>query len=169
MNMNFNRRGVLRTMFASALGVGLAGVGAVAALWATIVARFLTPNVANQPQRTFNAGLPADYAEGCVETKYGQTHGVWIVRRESQLFALRTTCTHLGCITLWQESEQRFRCPCHGSAFTKEGVPVEGPAPRHLERCAIRIADDGQIEIDTSRTFREERGEWNRPESFVEV
>jgi cytochrome b6-f complex iron-sulfur subunit len=118
-------------------------------------------------------GKPADFAEGCVETKYRESHGVWIVRAthagRSRIVALRTTCTHLGCITLWQESQQRFRCPCHGSAFTKEGINTEGPAPRPLERCAIRIADDGRIEIDTGRTFREDRGEWDEGESFVEA
>ena len=170
--MNVNRRGVLRAIFGSALGLGLAGLGTVSALWAAAVARFMTPNVANRPSRTFKAGKPADYAEGCVETKYRENRGVWIVRQRhdgrSRIFALRTTCTHLGCITLWQESQQRFRCPCHGSAFTKEGINVEGPAPRPLERCGIRVAADGRIEIDTSRMFREDRGEWNEPESFVE-
>jgi cytochrome b6-f complex iron-sulfur subunit len=171
--MNVNRRGVLRAMFGSALGLGLAGLGTVSALWAIAVARFMTPNVTNQPPRTFRAGKPADYAEGCVEPQYRESHGVWIVRQphngRSRIFALRTACTHLGCITLWQESQQRFRCPCHGSAFTKDGINVEGPAPRPLERCAIRIADDGRIEIDTGRTFCEERGEWGEPESFVEA
>ena len=167
--MNLSRRGVLRAMFSSALGLAILGCGAVAALWASIVARFMTPNVANEPRRTFKAGRPADYVEGSVETKYGQTRGVWIVRQQSRLFALRATCTHLGCITLWQESQQRFHCPCHGSAFTKEGINVAGPAPRPLERCAIRMAADGQIEIDAGRTFRQERGEWTDPESFVEV
>jgi cytochrome b6-f complex iron-sulfur subunit len=171
--MTFNRRSMFRAIFGSAFGLGLAGLGTVSALWATAIARFLTPNVTNQPPRTFKAGKPADYAAGGVETKYRETRGVWIVCQphagRSRIIALRTACTHLGCITLWQESEQRFRCPCHGSAFTMEGVNVEGPAPRPLDRCAIRLADDGRIEIDAARTFREERGEWDDPESFVET
>jgi hypothetical protein len=44
---------------------------------------------------------------------------MWIVRQphegRSRIFALRAVCTHLGCIAVWQESRQRFRCPCHGS------------------------------------------------------
>jgi cytochrome b6-f complex iron-sulfur subunit len=171
--MNLNRRSVLQTIFGSAFAIGLAGLGTVAVLWTTAIARFMTPNVTNQPPRTFKAGKPADYADGGVETKYRERHGVWIVRLphagRSRLVALRTACTHLGCITLWHESQQRFRCPCHGSAFTKEGINVEGPAPRPLERCAIRLADDGRIEIDTARTFRHERGQWDEPEGFVEV
>ena len=92
---------------------------------------------------------------------------MWVVqgtyRGRPQIYALRTTCTHLGCITLWQESQQKFQCPCHGSGFTKEGINVEGPPRRPLERCAIRIADDGQLEIDRSRTFQAGAGPVGRP------
>ncbi len=82
---------------------------------------------------------------------------------------LRTTCTHLGCITRWEASQQKFRCPCHGSGFSREGINIEGPAPRPLERCAIRLLADGQLEIDRGRTFQAQLGEWDHPESYVEV
>ena len=171
--MNLNRRSVLRTIVGSAFAIGLAGLGTVSALWAAAIARFMTPNVTNQPPRSFKAGKPADYADGGVDIKYRESHGVCIVRQphagRSRIVALRTACTHLGCITLWHESQQRFRCPCHGSAFTKDGINVEGPAPRPLERCAVRLDEDGRIEIDTGRTFRQDRGEWDEAESFVEA
>ena len=82
---------------------------------------------------------------------------------------LRTVCTHLGCITVWQENERKFKCPCHGSGFYMDGVNFEGPAPRPLERYAIRVADDGQLEIDRSRIFQEELGQWQELASFVTV
>jgi cytochrome b6-f complex iron-sulfur subunit len=171
--MRFHRRDVIQVIFGSALWLGLAALGAVGALWAAAVARLMSPNVTNRPPSTFRAGLPTDYADGCVETKYRQTRGVWIVRGEyrggSRIYALRTACTHLGCMTIWQESRQKFQCPCHGSGFSKEGINVEGPAPRPLERCAIRIAEDGQLEIDCGRTFQEQLGEWDEPESYVLV
>jgi len=86
-------------------------------------------------------------------------NGVWQGQR--QIFALRTICTHLGCVTIWQPSQRRFKCPCHGSGFYADGRNFEGPAPRALDRAAIRLADDGQLEIDTSRTFQAELGQWN--------
>ena len=64
---------------------------------------------------------------------------------------------------------ERFRCPCHGSAFIKSGLRVAGPARRPLERLAIRLAENGQIEIDSARTFREDLGQWTDAESFLEV
>jgi cytochrome b6-f complex iron-sulfur subunit len=165
------RRSLLKATFASAMGLGFAALAGALGLWTAAIARFLMPNAIAEPPQRFNVGLPGDYHEGYVETKYQQQYGVWVVsgsyQGQRQIYALRTVCTHLGCITLWQESLQKFKCPCHGSGFTKDGINCEGPAPRPLERCAIRLADDGQLEIDRGRTFREELGQWQDPASFV--
>lgn len=39
---------------------------------------------------------------------------------------LSLSCTHAGCIVEWQQSG--FQCPCHGSAFDKNGCVLNGPA-----------------------------------------
>jgi cytochrome b6-f complex iron-sulfur subunit len=167
------RRGVLRAIFGSLMGLGFAALGAAAGLWAAGTARFLMPNVITEPSQRFKIGFPADCPPGHVETKYSQKHGVWVVnaayRGQQQISALSTICTHLGCITLWEESRQQFQCPCHGSGFYPDGINFEGPAPRPLERFAIRIADDGQLEVDKSRVFQEELGQWKDPASYVPV
>ena len=159
-------------MFGSAMGLGFTALGLASGLWAAATARFMMPNVVNEPPNRFKAGLPGDYPPGFVETKYKERYGVWVVhgvyRGKRQIYALRTVCTHLGCITNWQPSENRFKCPCHGSGFYADGVNFEGPAPRALERYAIRVADDGQLEIDKARAFREELGQWTDPACFVE-
>ena len=102
--------------------------------------------------------------------------GVWIVKTPDDLvaraggfYALLVTCTHLGCTPNYLSAEAKFKCPCHGSGFYKDGVNFEGPAPRPLERYAVRIADDGQLEIDKSRAFQEELGQWADPDSFIQV
>ena len=168
-----HRRGVLRVMFGSALGIGLSALGAATGLWAAATARFFMPNVLTEPPTRFKIGPPSDYPAGKVETRFKEQHGVWVVhgtyRGRRQIYALRTVCTHLGCITMYQESEQRFKCPCHGSGFYLDGVNFEGPAPRPLERYAIRLAEDGQLEIDTSRVFQEELGQWTDAACFVET
>jgi len=38
-----------------------------------------------------------------------------------------------------------------------------------LERYAIRIADDGQLEVDKSKVFHEELGQWTDPNCYVSV
>ncbi len=167
------RRGVLATLLGSMMGLGFAAFGAAAGLWAAGTARFMMPNVITEPPNRFKVGLPSDYGDGQVETGFKQKFGVWVVRGQyqgrRQIYALRTACTHLGCITVWQESEGKFKCPCHGSGFYRDGVNFEGPAPRPLERYAIRLADDGQLEIDRSRIFQEELGQWSDPACYVSV
>lgn len=38
-----------------------------------------------------------------------------------QIIALSAACTHMGCIVQWQDSDQKFHCPCHGGLFTANG------------------------------------------------
>ena len=130
--------------------------------------RFLFPNVLSEPPSRFKVGFPDEYEEGKVVTRY-KGRGMWIVRRGGIIYALSTTCTHLGCIPNWLEEAQKFKCPCHGSGFYITGVNFEGPAPRPLERWAIALGEDGQIVVDKGRHFQRELGQWNDPDSFVKV
>ena len=48
------------------------------------------------------------------------------------------------------ESDQGwYRCPCHGSTYTKAGVRVFGPAPRSMDTMAIGIDANGNITVQT--------------------
>ena len=165
------RRGLLRAMFGSLMGLGFTALGAVGGLWAALGVRFMMPNVTTELPSRLKVGLPLNYPPGYVETRYQQRYGVWIIHAvyqgQPQIYALRTACTHLGCITIWNETERKFKCPCHGSGFQSNGINLEGPAPRPLERVAIALADDGQLEIDRSRIFQEELGGWRDRASYV--
>lgn len=160
-----NRRGFLWT--------GYAALAAFGGLWSLAALKFLFPNVRREPPSKFKVGFPDAYPAGQVQTKFKAQYGVWVANAEyngqQQIYALKSVCTHLGCTPSWLDAEQKYKCPCHGSGFYKDGINFEGPAPRPLERCAIRIADDGQIEIDKSRTFQEEMGHWEDPACYVPV
>ena len=49
------------------------------------------------------------------------------------------------------------------------GVNFEGPAPRPLERFRIALADDGQIIVDKTKIYQQEKGQWADPEAFLKV
>jgi cytochrome b6-f complex iron-sulfur subunit len=153
----------------------------IAAAWTTFTlamigmllgtVRFMFPNVLSEPPSTFKAGEVSSYEEGKVDDKFKEI-GAWVIRNKDErgrdiIYALSTTCTHLGCTPNWLESEKKFKCPCHGSGFKISGVNFEGPAPRPLERYAIKKTDDGQIIVDKSRKFQKELQQWDDGDSYI--
>jgi cytochrome b6-f complex iron-sulfur subunit len=135
-------------------------------------AQFMMPNMVLELPSRFKVGVPSDFPLGSVSEKYKASRGVWIIHTDaydgkSSIYALASVCTHLGCTPNWLEGEQKFKCPCHGSGFYISGINFEGPAPRPLERVGIRMAEDGQLEVDKSLKFQEELGQWADPKSYV--
>jgi len=164
------REGVSRRSFMKwSLPVGWVAFSAACASSLVATARFLFPNVLFEPPQSFKVGFPSEYTVGEVDTRWKDAYGVWIVRNSDGFYALIAVCTHLGCSPNWLAAENKFKCPCHGSGFYKTGVNFEGPAPRPLERARIVLSDDGQILVDKSVKFQQEKGEWTKDESFLKV
>jgi cytochrome b6-f complex iron-sulfur subunit len=149
------------SLAASGAVLGCLGVAGAA------VVRQLFPRVLFEPATTFKAGYPSEYIVGEVSEKWMKTQRVWIVRNETEIYALLGVCTHLGCTPRWLGAESKFKCPCHGSGYHIDGVNFEGPTPRPLERVKVALADDGQILVDTSVRFRHELGQWSDPQSYL--
>jgi cytochrome b6-f complex iron-sulfur subunit len=160
-------------VFGSSLAIGFTSLAVTHLMWGLGLARFMFPNILIEPPTRFKVGFPDSLSPGQVETKFIPQFGVWVVRYEfdgqPMIFAIKSVCTHLGCTPNWLEAEQKFKCPCHGSGFYKDGINFEGPAPRPLERYSISLAEDGQLLVDKSRTFQQELGQWKDPASFVMV
>jgi len=167
-NTGKERRFFLFALFASWAAIAWTAltVSTIGMVLGTV--RFLFPNVLSEPPSKVKAGMPDQYEEGKVVDRF-KDQNFWVVRYQGIIYALSTTCTHLGCTPNWLEREEKFKCPCHGSGFKITGVNFEGPAPRPLERWGISIGEDGQILVDKSKKFQKEMGQWDNPESYIKA
>ena len=50
-----------------------------------------------------------------------------------KIFAVKPTCTHLGCSLVWNNVDNTWDCPCHGSRFDYCGKNIYDPAFKNLE------------------------------------
>jgi cytochrome b6-f complex iron-sulfur subunit len=166
-----DRRFFLAAIFGSWFAIAWAAFTAAMIGMTLGTLRFMFPNVLSEPPATVRAGNFNNYEENRVDDKF-KDQGVWVIRGKDErgrdiIYALSTTCTHLGCTPNWLEAEKKFKCPCHGSGFKISGVNFEGPAPRPLERYAVRRTDDGEVIVDKSRKFQRELGQWDDPDSYI--
>jgi cytochrome b6-f complex iron-sulfur subunit len=123
--------------------------------------RFFFPRVLFEPKTRFSIGYPTDFAPG-VDTRFQQEHRIWVVRDAQGVYVLLAKCTHLGCTPDWKETDNKFKCPCHGSGFDMEGVNFEGPAPRPLDRVMVEVDAEGRLIVDKAVLFPYEKWEDTR-------
>jgi cytochrome b6-f complex iron-sulfur subunit len=131
--------------------------------------RFFLPRSIFEPATRFRIGFPDDYAIG-VDDKWQQQYRIWVDKTPDRLFVIFARCTHLGCTPDWKASENKFKCPCHGSGYDSEGVNFEGPAPRPMDRAYVEKDAEGQIVVDTGKLYRwpkGERSEFNDDGSYL--
>lgn len=78
------------------------------------------------------------------------------------LMALYWKCPHLGCTVPWAPAFNGaqvnfpgvigwFRCPCHGSTYSRAGIRVFGPAPRPMDTMALTVLGNGSVNINTGQ------------------
>jgi cytochrome b6-f complex iron-sulfur subunit len=154
-----SRREFFRRSLLASVGLFSAQFGAasLAFLWPNLRGGFgglvdlgLTPDAIkqqieqdNQPFY-FGAGrfyLVAYEGEGAESTYQGLV--------SEGLMALYQKCVHLGCRVPFCQQSQWFECPCHGSKYNRAGEYRDGPAPRGLDRFAVRVEND-TVTVDTS-------------------
>lgn len=146
-------------------------VGAFLATCFLMFVRFFLPRTLFEPSTRFRIGYPSDFGFG-VDTKFQQDYRIWVVRNAERLFVIYARCTHLGCTPDWKPSENKFKCPCHGSGYDSDGINFEGPAPRPMDRAEVRLDPSGQIIVDTARLYDWPKGEqtkFNDDGAFIQV
>lgn len=147
------KRFLPRRVFLRRFGWGGLVLFLVGSVIATI--RFFFPRLLFESPSIFTVGKPHDFSRGTVSAQYKNKYRVWIVRKaDGQFFCLSAKCTHLGCTPNWLESQNKFKCSCHGSGFYRTGENFEGPAPRPLDRYKVSLSEDGQLVVDKSIIFK---------------
>ena len=116
-------------------------LGGLGAAWAGffLQRQFLTPAQSEaKPVEVPLAQLPV----GSVKQITYQNNPVLLMRSQESIVAMSMVCTHLACLVQWQESAQRFYCPCHQGKFDRNGEVLSGPPPVPLERVPVKVAQD---------------------------
>jgi Rieske Fe-S protein len=65
---------------------------------------------------------------------------------ERTVRAFNSSCPHLGCSVEWRKEKTDYFCPCHDSAFSKDGVVVgKSPAARGLDTLTVEIRGEDEV------------------------
>jgi cytochrome b6-f complex iron-sulfur subunit len=133
----------------------LATIGVVTAEFAVVTYVFALPRLG---PGAFGGSVPVGNVDalpviGADPLGFAKAKFWWVLNDEGAR-AIYKVCTHLGCIYKWKTDQNKFICPCHGSQFTREGLFIQGPAPRHLDSFVIRAVDPS-TGLELSRTPEE--------------
>lgn len=147
-----SRRGALK-LGVGVLGVGLAAIPAVPAI-GFVVHPLKRAGEAKDAGGFVPAGqragfgstpvrvdLHADRVDAWSRETDVKLGSCWVIERDGKLTALSTTCPHLGCAVDYDAAAQKFKCPCHRSAFGLDGKVEEGPSPRPMDTLEVNEAD----------------------------
>lgn len=79
----------------------------------------------------------------------------WLTKDSSgRVSAFSAQCPHLGCAIGYDDASSMYRCPCHKSAFGRDGGKQAGPAKRGLDPLPVSVKD-GRVKVTFLR-FRQD-------------
>jgi cytochrome b6-f complex iron-sulfur subunit len=143
-----------RRRFLTAMWMGFGVAALFELIW--IAASFLRPRrwrAALEAARGVVVAGPVERFEPGSVTAFREGRFYLVRLADGGFLALHRKCTHLGCTVPWITEEQRFACPCHGSAFDLRGDVLNPPAPRALDLFRVRI-ENGVVKVETGAPVR---------------
>jgi cytochrome b6-f complex iron-sulfur subunit len=96
-----------------------------------------------QPGQSINVDL--SLPENAVLNNPGGSkiiQNVLIGNTGSNFFAVSSICTHMGCTVMFNSSQNKLQCPCHGSEFSTTGSVITGPAVVALQSFVVTKTDN---------------------------
>lgn len=163
VDTDLSRRRFIRLSFWTGLGITL--LGSLATFGEYIYPRNVKGFGAPVP-----AGKVSDFKQGG-EPQHNLDGQFWLANLDPHdtrpggsggangFLALWHHCPHLGCTVPWRADfvfngdKGWYRCPCHGSTYTKAGVRVFGPAPHGMDPMVVQIDAAGNITVQTGQIF----------------
>lgn len=64
-----------------------------------------------------------------------------ILNKDGVTTVFTSHCTHLGC-KIKEVKNERLICPCHGSEYDLNGVPLKGPAFKPLKKIPSKVSSN---------------------------
>jgi cytochrome b6-f complex iron-sulfur subunit len=143
---NISRRDFLKTVWAFFGGLAALEAGGV-------LVAYLQPRLAEgEFGSVITAGNVDDFpANSVTHISNGRFYVVRLP--DSGFLAVYHRCTHLGCTVPWDQTAQKFVCPCHNSQFDMEGSVENPPAPRALDLFPVSI-EDGLLKVNTGTVIQ---------------
>lgn len=138
---------ISRSQFFYKLGIGAISVAAAGS--GIFMLDFLSPKVVLEKSQIFNAGALENFSPGSV-TLNAENKTFIIREKEGGIYAISALCTHLGCLTRWNENNGVIACPCHGTKFSIKGNVIEGPSSKTLPRYSVCLSEKNEIIVDKS-------------------
>jgi menaquinol-cytochrome c reductase iron-sulfur subunit len=94
----------------------------------------------------------ADVIDAWTRTANQRVGMVYLYRNEGGkppgVVAFTAKCPHLGCMVDFNRTIGEFECPCHKSAFAKDGAKLYGPSLRGLDQLDAEVKTiDGEKEV----------------------
>lgn len=168
-----SRRELLRASLGAGLGLWLleATAGTIGFLWPNLEGGFgglfeigtLDDVKAQNSQLPVADGFPAYYADARAFVMLVDPARQQFIPGEDDtgdgtvlnVRALYQRCPHLGCKPNTCLKNFWLECPCHGSRYDRLGIKAAGaqygPAPRSMDRFAIRVEADGRLVVNTGK------------------
>jgi len=83
----------------------------------------------------------ADVVDAWTRTANQRVGMVYLYRIPSApgVAAFNRKCPHLGCMVDFNRASSEFECPCHESAFAKDGARIYGPSLRGLDELKVEV------------------------------
>jgi Rieske Fe-S protein len=74
--------------------------------------------------------------------RFGSRPGILIRTPDGDLRAYEAMCTHLDCIVQYRDDISRIWCACHNGHYDLNGINIQGPPPRPLQRFTVNVQED---------------------------